>query len=122
MSENKIVWNLENLGRALDRLREALKKPRKDQLAIDGTIQRFEFVFELYWKTLKEMLAVAQIEASYPKDYLRKAFQNGWLFDQDIWVRMLEDRNATSHIYNEPEARAVYKRIKIYFVEMEQVY
>ena len=38
---------LGDLGRALDRLDEALAVPPEAPLVVDGTIQRFEFTFEL---------------------------------------------------------------------------
>ena len=41
------------LSQALDRFDEALAVPLSNPLAIDGTIQRFEFSFELSWKAIK---------------------------------------------------------------------
>ncbi|MBE0510941.1 MAG: nucleotidyltransferase substrate binding protein, partial [Gammaproteobacteria bacterium] len=57
MSEEKIQQSLTNLGRALTRLEEALKEPDTNSLVIDGTIQRFEFVIELFWKAFKRILS-----------------------------------------------------------------
>jgi len=37
---------------------------------IDGTIQRFEFVIELYWKTLKRLLALEGINTYTPRESL----------------------------------------------------
>ncbi len=56
MSEARLRQSVENLGRALERLDEALAVPLDNPLAIDGTIQRFEFALELFWKTLKRLL------------------------------------------------------------------
>ena len=53
MRKKKQSQSLRNLGAALERLREALQEPETNSLAVDGTIQRFEFVIELFWKTLK---------------------------------------------------------------------
>jgi len=44
----ELARNLGQLGRALERLREALSEPATNPLAIDGTIQRFEFTIELF--------------------------------------------------------------------------
>ena len=44
---------LEQLQHAYDKLQDALRIPLEQELSIDGTIQRFEFTFELTWKTLK---------------------------------------------------------------------
>ena len=45
-------FDLEN---AFQRLKEALQE-NETQLAIDGTLHRFEFTFELAWKTMKDYL------------------------------------------------------------------
>jgi len=47
MRKVEILQSLENLNNALDRLSEAVKTAKTD-LEIDGTIQRFEFSFELF--------------------------------------------------------------------------
>ena len=46
MSADKIGQSLRNLEQAVTRLKEALDEPETNPLAIDGTIQRFEFAFE----------------------------------------------------------------------------
>ena len=53
----KIHDKLEKLEKALDKLEFMHSKGiDKDRAYIDSSIQRFEFVFELYWKTLKAFL------------------------------------------------------------------
>lgn len=53
MSRRKVEDSLANLGRAMGWLREALEVPRTSPLALEGTIQRFEFVIEIFWKAFK---------------------------------------------------------------------
>ena len=48
---------LAELSTALDRLDEALALPLDTPLLVDGTMQRFEFCFELAWKSLKLALS-----------------------------------------------------------------
>ncbi|MBI1877406.1 MAG: nucleotidyltransferase substrate binding protein [Chloroflexi bacterium] len=114
--------SLTNLETALERLAEALQEPIENKLAIDGTIQRFEFVIELYWKTLKRLLAWQGIQTQTPREALQRAYQAGWLADETAWLQMLRDRNQTSHLYNEAMARQIYEHIKQYFPEMERTY
>jgi nucleotidyltransferase substrate binding protein (TIGR01987 family) len=114
--------SLINLGAALERLAEALQEPTENKLAIDGTIQRFEFVIELYWKTLKRLLAWEGIQTQTPREALQRAYQAGWLADETAWLQMLRDRNQTSHLYHEAMARQIYDHIKQYFPEMERTY
>ncbi|MBC6445437.1 MAG: nucleotidyltransferase substrate binding protein [Alphaproteobacteria bacterium GM202ARS2] len=67
---------------------------------------------ELFWKTLKRLLAEEGVEISTPKETLRKAFQAGWLNDEAAWLEMLSDRNTTSHIYDEETAKRIYGNIR----------
>ena len=122
MNARKVEMSLRNLRRALDRLGEALEVPESNTLAIDGTIQRFEFALELFWKTLKRLLAEEGVETSTPKDTLRKAFQAGWLTDETAWLQMLSDRNTTSHIYDEETAKRIYDNIRRNYPEMVKVF
>lgn len=122
MSKEKLEQSLTNLENALSRLEEALDVDNPNQLAIDGTIQRFEFVLELFWKTLKRLLQSEGIIATTPKDALKEAFQIGWLHDETAWLQMLRDRNLNSHVYDEHTANRIYDDIKKYFPEMKQVF
>jgi nucleotidyltransferase substrate binding protein (TIGR01987 family) len=122
MSDQKAAQSLHNLGAALERLKEALQEPEENPLAIDGTIQRFEFVIELYWKTLKRLLALEGINTHTPRESLQRAYQANWLADETAWLLMLRDRNEASHVYDEEMARRIYGHIKEYFPELERTY
>ena len=50
--KNQLEYSLNQFRNALDRLSEGAAEAR-DELDRDGVIQRFEFCFELLWKTLK---------------------------------------------------------------------
>lgn len=119
MPPPKLTDSLDSLGRALERLREGLELPEASPLAIDGTIQRFEFVVELFWKTLKRALSSEGIETTTPKEALQKAYQAGWLREEKTWLSALRDRNETSHVYDEDAARAIYSRIRSYWPEFK---
>lgn len=112
---------MENLGRALERLKEALQEERTEFM-IDATIQRFEFSIELFWKTLKRQLAFEGIEATTPRETIKHAYKNGWLNDEPLWIDMLDDRNRTSHVYSEEMANEIYDRIKDYHKELTYTY
>lgn len=122
MSEEKIQQSLTNLGRALTRLEEALKEPDTNSLVIDGTIQRFEFVIELFWKAFKRILSREGIQVSTPRESIKQAYQVGWIEDEEAWLAMLRDRNETSHVYDEATARRIYESIKRNFVALERVF
>jgi nucleotidyltransferase substrate binding protein (TIGR01987 family) len=113
---------IENLRNAISRLREALAREGDDPLLVDGTIQRFEFVFELFWKTLRVTLAAEGIEANTPRECLKKAFAARWLGDEEAWLGMLAARNETSHVYCETAAQRIFGEIRLYFPEIERAF
>jgi nucleotidyltransferase substrate binding protein (TIGR01987 family) len=106
-------------SRALARLRTGVAEdPEKSDLVYDGVIQRFEFCFELAWKLLKSLLHHQGIESPSPRSCIKEAHRAGILPDGDAWIGMLEARNRTSHIYDQEDARAVYKQIKSAYVAL----
>ena len=120
MSERKRETTLANLQRALARLQEALAISSDAPLAIDGTIQRYEFAIELTWKSIKRVLMDEGIETATPREAIKAAFKARWIDDEMLWLAMLKDRNATSHIYDEETARKIYGRIGNYFPTMQR--
>lgn len=103
----------ENYQRALLRLNDGIMKfePNNDLLR-DGLIQRFEFTFELAWKTLKAIFEDEGLTGlNSPKTVLREAFAAGLIKKDELWLTMLSDRNTTAHIYNEQLAIEICSRI-----------
>lgn len=92
---------------ALKALKEALEAP-ETALNRDATIQRFEFSFELTWKTLKKILRAEGVDENTPKQVFRAAAQAGLIDPIQAWFEYLEARNLTSHTYDEKIARKVY--------------
>ena len=102
---------VERLEKALVTLDEVLAMSFS-VIVRDATIQRFEYCFELSWKILKKVLKVDGVEVNSPRQALRKAFENNYLDDIDVWFEMLEDRNMTSHTYDPNIADKVYESAK----------
>ena len=101
------------LNTALSRLYLALAQP-VNEFVRDSSIQRFEFTFELFWKSLKAYAEESGLEAFSPRDSIRIAFQLGVIQESPEWFRMLEDRNLTSHTYNEATADSIYSHLPTY--------
>lgn len=111
MSELTAV--LASLESALVRLRSSLAQP-KTEWTRDAAIQRFEFTFELSCKATRRFVRSEGLEASSPREALKAALKLGWIDDDPIWLRMLDDRNRTSHTYNEATAEEIYARLAAY--------
>ena len=103
----KFKSNLLSLGKAVQKLEAVLKRPA-DEYMRDSAIQRFEFTYELVWKTLKACLEEEGVRADSPRDALREAFSQGLITDDPLWLETIKLRNLTSHTYNEAAADEIY--------------
>jgi nucleotidyltransferase substrate binding protein (TIGR01987 family) len=101
------------LRAALGRLTDALSQP-KSEWTRDAAIQRFEFTFELAWKAAMHFAVQQGLECVSPRQALQAAHRLGWIRDEEIWLDMLEDRNRTSHTYNEATAEEIFSRLNDY--------
>ena len=112
---DKFQTKFHNFKNALTALKVAVSDFDKTALLSvrDGAIQRFEFTAELAWKTVREYLIDEGIaEINTPKSVMKAAFAANLVDDGDGWIGILNDRNATSHIYNEDEADKIFERIR----------
>lgn len=113
---------MEIIKKASSKLHDATKLKLDNDIIIDGVIQRFEFTFELSWKLMKIYLEYTGIsDIRSPRGAIRKAFSNGLIEDGEFWIDMLIDRNKTSHLYDEAEARLIYEKITKYYNELFEI-
>jgi nucleotidyltransferase substrate binding protein (TIGR01987 family) len=87
------------------------------ELMRDGVIQRFEYTFELAWKTLKRYLeeyALEKADSFSNRDLFRRGYELGLLHDAEVWFDYLKKRNLTSHTYNSATAGAVYQAARTF--------
>ena len=111
----KSLEKREKLTMALARLEEALAAYDETPTTVvrDGVIQRFEFCTELAWKAAREyLLDQGHVEINSPKSTLRQAYADGMVTDQAGWLKLLDDRNLTSNIYNDATASEIFQRIQ----------
>ncbi len=101
---------LVSLRTALGRLDDALAQP-KTEWTRDSAIQRFECTFELAWKAVATVAQAHGVEARSPREAFKQAFALGWVTDEDVWLRMLDDRNRTTHTYNEAVAEEIFGQL-----------
>lgn len=116
---DKFSIKLNNFKKAVARLREAvdLSNINRELVIRDGVIQRFEFTTELAWKTAREYLLLeGETDINSPKPVMRTAFRVGLIDDSENWARLLNDRNVTSHVYDDETADEIYQRILTVYV------
>lgn len=70
------MTKLENLIKDLKKANKSLEEAvslKPTRIHKDATIQRFEFTFELAWKTLKEYIKDQGFDCKSPKNCFREA-------------------------------------------------
>ncbi len=105
-----IINALSSLDKAIKR---SLKSPEDEEVR-DAVIQRFKYSYELSWKMLKRKL---KLDAAIPeeidrmsfKELIREGAARGFIENPEKWFEFREQRNITSHIYDEKKAQSVYK-------------
>lgn len=123
MTDPLWMQNFSDLGEALERLKEILEAPLDEhRFIMDGTIQRFEFCIELFWKNFANFAEMEGKEVLSPRQAISQAYQMKWFDNETLWLEMLKDRNIMSHTYKKVKADAVYERIKTYYPEMKTTY
>jgi nucleotidyltransferase substrate binding protein (TIGR01987 family) len=99
--------------KAFQTLEEILREPAS-RIVRDAAIQRFEYTYEAAWKAAASyLLAVHGIATAGAKTTVRAAFQTGMLTEEQSRAALLavEDRNLSTHTYNEAVAEAIFQRL-----------
>lgn len=117
----------QNYDRAFVLLRDSLVHgPHAlNQLEKEGVIQRFEYCFELAWKTLNDYLEEEGLVVAIvtPRQVIKDGFAANVLQDGQVWIDMLDHRNLLSHTYSplvfETALEAIHSR---YLLALEQLH
>lgn len=129
MENQEIRWKqrFQNFSRAFLLLREAYEMDytKMDTMHKEAYVQRFEFTFELAWKTLKDVMEFDGIvfEKISPRFIIRDAFQYKYIDNPEIWMKMVDDRNLMSHTYNFSTFENVLVEVRLkYYDELDKFY
>jgi nucleotidyltransferase substrate binding protein (TIGR01987 family) len=118
---SKLEAKISNFDNALQRLKDAdieFNKQGVSDVVRDGVIQRFEFTYELAWKTTKVFLEDSGIiDINSPKAVIKEAYAQKLIRNEKNWLLMLNDRNMTSHMYKEEMAVEIAKRISDFYIK-----
>lgn len=128
MNHVDIRWKqrFQNFEKVYKRLNHAIivvKGEPDNEVLAAGLIQTYEFTFELGWKTLKDYLEMEGFDVPSPRSTIRQAYQSGYIQNAEDWIQALNDRNLTTHTYDELIAAKVINDInEKYFFILEELY
>lgn len=109
---------IENVDKAIDRVEISLQE-EENMVNIRAAIQRFDFLFQLYWRLLKRALGSKGTELENVEQVVALSGAEGMLSDKGIWEKLIQDDDAISGKFNEATGQRVYNDIKLYFPELK---
>ena len=124
MDNKDIRWTqrFSNFKKALSKLGEVATCGNLDDLSDlekEGMIQRFEYTFELAWKTLQDLLEYKGYkDITGPNPVLEQALKDGYIKDEKSWRNMKKSRELTSHTYNSETADDIAENIAHGYYEL----
>jgi nucleotidyltransferase substrate binding protein (TIGR01987 family) len=123
MSESRWHQRFKNFSGAVALLSEAVALVENDKASMlerEGTIQRFEYCWELAWKTLRDLLVEQgmQLSARTPANVIRAAHEAGLVSDGDLWIEAMRARNRMSHEYSREAFAATINAISSRYLPM----
>jgi len=118
---DKYNRNLKSFEKALLQLGDALEES-ESPIVRDACLQRFDFSYELLWKTLKIFLEeIHGVRAVSPRQVFKEAFALSIIDEELTFVEMIESRNTLSHTCNEEQAAKIYVKRAAYLEAMNSV-
>lgn len=120
MNLKDIRWKqrFENFEKAYLLLDKYVYQTDMSELERAGIIQIFETAFELSWKVLKDFLEAEGISVMSPRGTIKQAFKMELISDGTLWLEALNDRNLTSHTYDEATAEEAVMHIQNRYTPM----
>lgn len=124
MSEEKILFKYKNANKAFTSLKAVLHRDwQTDDVIRDSLIQRFEFTVETMWKFYKNFFEQNDYILASPKAVFRELLKSGILNEYEVEqaLSMIDDRNLSSHTYDEKLAEEISHRIPSYLGILEKM-
>ncbi len=115
--------------KALTGLEVAIKRSKsepEDEIVRDAVIQRFEYSYELSWKMLKRQLELelptpSEVDQFSFKELIREGAERGFIDNAENWFVYREQRNITSHVYDEKKAIKVYSFVLKFILDAQKL-
>jgi nucleotidyltransferase substrate binding protein (TIGR01987 family) len=100
------IQRFENYQKALLQLHRFAQSEDLNELEKQGLIKAFEYTYELAWNVMKDYFLYVQANVSImgSRDAIRTAFRQELIADGDNWMRMIDSRIASVHMYDKSMA------------------
>ena len=125
---------LDSLAQAIDALDRSVKTSNRLDTSDDdlletvraGVIQNFEVTYEQCWKMMKrwleEYIGKAYVDnANTRRELFRLAARSQLITEVQRWMDYHDERNQTSHTYNEEIAQGVFEEAKEFVHDARQL-
>ncbi len=101
--------------KSVDRFKEVLLENKIDIIR-DSAIKRYETCYELAWRSVQELLKNEGLGiCNSPKNCFKSAFNLGLIENEIIFSNMVQNRNLTTHTYDEVLANKIYQQFNDYY-------
>lgn len=119
--------DITSLEKATISLENAIKEYERtdNEYVRDSCIQRFEYTYELSWKTIKRVIEETaanpnEVDLMSFQELIREANEKDLLLtDWETWKLYRMYRGTTSHAYNEDKANEIYIEIPGFLNEIQ---
>ena len=119
-AKDQLEISLALLTQATVSLEIALKE-KLTEFIRDAVIQRFEYTFELAWKTVKTAADYLGTSVITPREAIQFSYKMQWIGNPDDWFDAMKARNSSSHMYQEKIAIEVYDIAKDFPAKVTQL-
>lgn len=93
----------------------------KTDLNRDASILRFRITFDLAMKTLNQILKYKGTFLFDTRDVFRESAKEGYIGDPVQWFTFLDNRNLTTHVYDEDIAEQIYGSLPSFNAELTKL-
>lgn len=121
MTDIRWQQRFQNFSRAFILLRSAFEDRPLEELSDleqEGIIQRFEYSYELAWKTMKDYLEENGIIITpvTPRNVIKEAFAAGMIDNGQVWIDMMLHRDLLAHTYDFSKFKEVLEAIEKHYL------
>ncbi len=121
MTDIRWQQRFQNFSRAFILLRSVFEDRPLAQLSDleqEGVIQRFEYSYELAWKTMKDYLEEngLVITPVTPRNVIKEAFAAGMIENGQVWIDMMLHRNLLAHTDDFSKFKEVLEAIDAHYL------